>query len=127
MKSISPKILLLLVVFSIVAFAAGVLFAQTPEKPSSVIHVVTVDWAEGASEADIQKALDGVATLAGKHEGITRVWLNSFKSQGKDAAFVMEFKDKAALESYAGSDAQKAWYEVYLPVRGRSATSDITN
>lgn len=109
-------------------FGAGVLFGtHHVEKPKSVIHVVTLDWADGASEADIQKALDGVETLAAEYDGITRVWLRSIKSQTKDAAFVMEFKDEKALEDYAGSAAQKKWYEVYLPVRGGSVTSDITN
>lgn len=111
-----------------VLFLAGVLYAEHHvEKPKSVIHVVTLDWADGASKEDIQKALDGVETLAAEFDGITRVWLKSIKSQTKDAAFVMEFKDQAALEAYAGSDAQKKWYKVYLPVRGGSVTSDITN
>jgi hypothetical protein len=96
--------------------------------PSSVIHVVTVSWKDGASEEDIQKALDGVKQLAKDYDGITRVWIKTLKAQGgKSHAFVMEFKDEQALEDYAGSDAQKAWYEVYIPVRERSATFDITN
>ncbi|REJ85532.1 MAG: hypothetical protein DWQ36_02955 [Acidobacteria bacterium] len=119
---------LLVLVAGAALFAAGVLYADNHvEKPTSVIHVVTLDWAEGASKEEIQAALDGVETLAAEYDGITRVWLKSIKSQTKDAAFVMEFKDQAALEAYAGSDAQKKWYEVYLPVRGRSVTSDITN
>jgi hypothetical protein len=109
-------------------FLGGVLYAEHHvEKPSSVIHVVTLDWADGASKEDIQKALDGVETLAAEYDGITRIWLKSIKSQTKQAAFVMEFKDLAALEAYSGSDAQKNWYKVYLPVRGGSVTSDITN
>lgn len=109
-------------------FSTGVVIGvQAVDKPSSVIHVVTLDWAEGSSEADQQKALDGVAQLAAEYEGITRVWLRSIKSQTKQAAFVMEFKDEQALLDYSGSDAQKKWYEVYMPVRGRSVTSDITN
>ena len=107
-------------------FGAGVLLGQSYQ-PKNVIHVVTVDWAAGASEADIKKALDGVATLAKEYDGITRVWTRSIKSQTKKAAFVMEFEDEQALIDYAGSDAQKKWYEVYLPVRGQSVTSDITN
>ena len=39
----------------------------------------------------------------------------------------MEFKDEQALKDYAGSDAQKEWYKVYLPIRARSTTFDITN
>ena len=96
--------------------------------PNSVIHVVTVSWKEDASEKQIQAALDGVVTLAKEYDGITRVWIKTIKAQGERShAFVMEFKNEKALEDYAGSDAQKAWYEVYIPVRERSTTFDITN
>ncbi len=94
----------------------------------SVIHVVTVSWNDDASEADIQKALDGVHTLAKEYDGITRVWTRTIKAQGnRSHAFVMEFKDEQALKDYAGSDAQQKWYEVYRPVRAGSTTFDITN
>lgn len=96
--------------------------------PKSVIHVVTVSWKDGASEADIQKALDSVHTLGKEFDGIKRVWTRTIKAQGdRSHAFVMEFKDEQALKDYAGSDAQKKWYESYLPVRGRSTTFDISN
>jgi hypothetical protein len=39
----------------------------------------------------------------------------------------MEFASEKALEDYAGSDAQKKWYEVYIAVREESTTFDITN
>jgi hypothetical protein len=39
----------------------------------------------------------------------------------------MEFADEAALKAYSGSDAQKEWYKVYLPIRAKSTTFDITN
>lgn len=127
-RRLTSKKNLVLAIAGLALFSAGVLFgSHHVEKPSSVIHVVTVDWAEGASEEDIAKALAGVETLAAEYDGITRIWLRSIKSQTKDAAFVMEFKDEQALADYAGSDAQKKWYEVYLPVRGGSVTSDITN
>ena len=99
--------------------------------PESVIHVVTVKWVDDASEEQIAKALKGVETLAEKYDGITRVWTRSIKAQGQEsgvtAAFVMEFKDEQALEDYAGSDAQKEWYELYISIRDRSRTFDITN
>jgi hypothetical protein len=110
----------------LVIFGAGALVGAV-STPSSVIHVVTIKWADGASQADIDKALAGVKTLGEKYDGITRVWTRSFKAQGMDAAFVMEFESEQALKDYAGSDAQKEWYESYLPVRGQSRTFDITN
>lgn len=96
--------------------------------PSSVIHVVTVSWKESATEQQIQAALDGVKTIAKDFDGVTRVWIKTIKAQGdRSHAFVMEFKDEQALKDYSGSDAQKAWYKLYLPVRERSTTFDITN
>ena len=96
--------------------------------PSSVIHVVTVSWKSSATESQIQAALDGVVTLAKEYDGISRVWIKTIKAQGnRSHAFVMEFKSEQALKDYAGSAAQKKWYEVYYPVREGSTTFDITN
>ena len=116
----------LIVLLGLVLFGAGLLVgAHHIEKPKSVIHVVTLDWKASATPAQIQAALDGVANM--DYPGLKRVWLRSIKSQTKQAAFAMEFESEKALEDYAGSDAQKKWYEVYLPVREQSITSDITN
>ncbi len=118
----------IIVCLALALFFAGIAVGKRGvEKPKSVIHVVTLDWADGASDEAKQAALDGVAQLAEDYDGITRVWLRSIKSQTKQAAFVMEFTDEQALKDYSGSDAQKKWYEVYLPARGSSTTSDITN
>jgi hypothetical protein len=102
--------------------------------PKSVIHVVTVAWKAEATPAQIQAALDGVKALPASFSGITRVWVKSITVQNapgtttpRTHAFVMEFKDEKALADYAGSDAQKKWYEVYLPIRAQSTTHDITN
>ena len=111
---------------ALVVLGTGVLIgAHHIEKPKSVIHVVTVNWKNEASPSQIKAALDGVANM--NYPGIKRVWLRSIKSQTKDAAFVMEFESEKALEEYAGSQAQKDWYELYLPIREQSITSDITN
>jgi hypothetical protein len=111
-------------------FAGGVLLGQS-YKPSSVIHVVTVKWNADATEAQISDALKGVETIAQKYDGVSRVWTRSIKVQGQDsgvtAAFVMEFESEKALADYTDSDAQKEWYEVYVPVRELSRSYDITN
>jgi len=110
----------------IAVFSAGALFGAL-NKPSSVIHVVTVKWKDGATQDQIQAALKGVETLATNYAGIKNVWTRSIKAQGMDAAFVMEFASEQALKDYADSDAQKEWYKVYIPVRGQSRSFDITN
>lgn len=128
------KITLTLLSFVLLTFGAAQMHAMHHETdmseiaPKSVIHVVTVSWKSSASEADIQKALDGVVTLAKEYDGIEKAWVKTIKAQGdRSHAFVMEFKSEQALKDYSGSDAQKKWYEVYIPVRDRSTTFDITN
>lgn len=105
--------------------AIGAHHESKVETPSTVIHVVTLDWKADATPEQIKAALDGVKNM--HYPGLKRVWLRSIKSQTKQAAFVMEFESEKALEDYAGSDAQKEWYKLYLPIRERSITSDITN
>lgn len=110
------------------AFAAMTAQAQTATAPKSVIHIVTVSWKAGTTEAQIQAALDGAAALPSKYKGITRVWTKTIKKQGERThAIVMEFSDEAALKAYSDSEAQKEWYKVYTPIRERSTTFDVTN
>ena len=117
----------------ILAFAAvamlSVFAANKFGQPKSVIHVVTVKWKEGTSPAQIEAAVKGVEKVAAAYPGIKNVWTRTLKVQGEgyQNAFVMEFKDEAALKAYADSPAQKEWYEVYLPIRAQSTTHDITN
>ena len=121
------KLLLALVTASLLAF--GTTHASAADTaPKSVIHVVTVKWKADTKPEQIQAALDGVKALPASFKGITRVWVKSIKVQGGKAnAFVMEFADEAALKAYTDSDAQKAWYKIYLPIRDESTTFDITN
>ena len=124
------------ILLSLLGAAALTLFAssafagsnKSAAAPTSVIHVVTVSWKADATEAQIQAALEGVHTLAKEYDGITRAWTKTIKAQGnRSHAFVMEFKSEKALKDYAGSAAQKKWYEVYIDAREASTTFDITN
>lgn len=126
------KILTLLALVSCIAIGSTTSRADTA--PKSVIHVVTVAWKEGTTPEQIKAALDGAQALPSKYAGITRVWTKVVKNQWKiddktkvDNIIVMEFADEAALKAYTDSDAQKEWYKLYLPIRGSSRTSDITN
>lgn len=121
------KLLLTLIAAVLVSFgASSALAADTA--PKTLIHVVTVKWKADATKEQIQAAVDGVKKLPAAFDGITRVWTNPVKKQGPwSHVIVMEFKDEAALKKYAGSDAQKEWYKVYMPVREESNTHDITN
>lgn len=98
-------------------------------KPKSVIHVINVKWKKEASKEQIQKAIDGLDAMAKAYPGLTHVWTKTFKLQLDqfDQVIVMEFASKEAFDKYSGSDAQKEWYKVYLPIRQESRTNDITN
>jgi len=102
--------------------------------PKTVIHVVTIAWKEGTTPEQIQAALDGAQALPAAYKGITHVWTKSIKVQNppgttvnRTHVIVMEFADEKALTDYKDSDAQKAWYKLYTPIRAQSTTHDITN
>ena len=119
----------------ILALAFGFIATNAlAEAPKTVIHLVTVAFKADARPEKIQAALDGAQKLPSQYKGITRVWTKALNVQNVPEAKVkkthliaMEFVDEAALKAYANSDAQKKWYELYLPIREQSTTFDVTN
>ena len=98
--------------------------------PKTVIHVINVKWKADATPAQISKVLDVVSSLPSQNAGITRVWTNPIKKQlpeGYNTVIVMEFVSQDALKTYVGSPAQNKFYDVYMPIREESRTSDISN
>ena len=119
------RILALLVASS---FAAAGVVQAAPNKPKTVIHVVTVQWKPSATPEQIQKAIRTAETM--NYAGLKNVWTRPIKMQlpeGYKHIIVMEFESEEALKNYTDSPAQKQWYEVYLPIREESRTHDITN
>jgi len=117
---------------ALAVFGAGMLAGQKMNSfktPSSVLHVITVQWKSDATDTQKQAALDGVKAMAGQVPGVTNIWLKTLKVQPQDyhAVIAMEFKDKAAFDAYAANPAHKEWEKVYLPVRRESTTHDVTN
>ena len=111
-------------------FGAGVLTgANKFGTPSSVLHVITVQWKSTATAEQKTAAIEGVRKMAAEYPGIKNVWLKTLKVQPRDynAAIVMEFKDKAAFDAYKDAPAHKEWEKIYLPVREESSTHDLTN
>ena len=116
---------LLLVVSVLFLLGVGQI-ASAAERPKTVLHVITVKFKDGVTEAQINKAVDAAAQIP----GVLRVWARPIKMQlpeGYKHIIVMEFKDEATLKAYADSPAQKKFYDVYLPLRDESRTHDITN
>ena len=120
---------------------AAVLAIGAPQygKPKSIIHVVTLSYKPEATAAQKAAVLAGVERMAAEIPGIKNVWLQSVKVQGHYTvegqpkrilftdAFVMEFESQAAFDKYGDHPAHKEWERIYLPVRARSWTHDITN
>lgn len=122
------KLLVSLLTAGLLACSAVAVSAQTATAAKSVIHVVTVTWKDSATAEQIKAALDGAQKLPAAYPGVTRVWTKTLKAQGDHKnAIVMEFASEQALKDYTDSAAQKEWYKLYMPIRDRSTTFDITN
>src|SRR6266567_1463676 len=75
-------------------FVAGVLFgANKFNQPKTLVHVVTIQWNDGTTDAQKQAVYDGVRKMAGEMPGVRNVRTKPLKVQGEGDgdAFVMEF------------------------------------
>jgi hypothetical protein len=125
-RNLSSKALVICALITV--FAAGLVLGQNKfGQPKSVLHIITVQWKADATAEQKQAVVDGVKAMAAQVPGLTNVWLKPIKVQGMDAVIVMEFKDQAAFDAYAAHPAHKKWEDVYLPIRERSQTHDVTN
>jgi hypothetical protein len=116
--------------------------ANTYTRPKSVVHVITMAFKDGTTDAQKQSAEAAFEKMAAQVPGIEHIWLKTAKAQGQfmdkqpDGSykprpitniFVIEFKDQASFDKYADSPAHKEFEKVYLPLRERSWTHDVTN
>ena len=117
-------------VAAIGVFGAGVLTGKnTFHQPNSIIHVVTVQWTDDSTPAQQQAAIDGVKTMAAEIPGIKNIWIKPIRVQPREynAAFAIEFENKAAADAYADHPAHKAWAKIYMPIHKESRSQEITN
>lgn len=112
-----------------VVFLAGVAVGQQYGTPKSVIHVVIVKWKPEASDADKQRAIDGVKMMAASIPGIKNIWLKADRVQPREfnTAFAIEFESRAAADAYVEHPAHKEWEKIYLPIRAESRSLQLTN
>ncbi|MCL5288091.1 MAG: Dabb family protein [Acidobacteria bacterium] len=111
-------------------FAAGYVTAQNKfNTPGTIIHISLIKWKAGVSDADKQKALDGVRDMAAQIPGIKNVWLKATRMQPRDyhAAFVIEFENRDAAEAYAEHPVHAEWSKFFLSIREASISPQITN
>jgi hypothetical protein len=112
-------------------FAGGYVAGQNRfGQPKTVLHLVMIKWSPVATDADKQKALDGVKDMAGKIPGVKNVWIKAERLQPRgqfDSAFAIEFKDRDAADTYAESPLHAAWEQQYVPLRAVSISEQLTN
>ena len=110
-------------------FVTGRKLQKPVKTPATLLHVITVKWKAEATAEQKQAALDGVKKMAAQIPGIVNVWLKTVKVQPSDynAVIAIEFRDEKALKLYAEHAAHAEWEKLYLPIRERSTTHDVSN
>jgi hypothetical protein len=111
-------------------FAGGYVAGQNRfGQPKTILHVVELKWSPAASDAQKQQAIDGIKDMAAKIPGIKNIWIKGERMQPRDfnAAYAIEFRDRAAADAYAESPAHAAWEAQYVPLRAASVSIQVTN
>ncbi len=113
-------------------FSGGYALGQAKNKfgmPHTIIHVSLIKWKAGVSDADKQKALDGVKEMAAQIPGIKNIWIKVERMQPRDfhAAFAIEFADRKAADDYAENPLHEKWSKELLAIREASLSPQISN
>ena len=118
------------------AFGAGIVrrwlrsgTATDSASRKQFLHVVELKWNPAATDADKQRAIDGIKDMATKIPGIKNIWIKGERMQPRDfnAAYAIEFRDRAAADAYAESPVHAAWEVQYVPLREASVSIQVTN
>jgi hypothetical protein len=117
-------------VLAIGLFASGYVAGQNRfGQPKTILHVVELKWNPAATDADKQAAIEGIKEMATKIPGIKNIWIKGERMQPRDfnAAYAIEFRDRAAADAYAESPVHAAWEVKYVPLREASVSIQVTN
>ena len=103
-------------------FGAGFALGQAKNQfaqPKTVLQISMIKWKAGISDADKQKAIDGVKEMAGEIAGIKNIWLKVDRMQPRDydTAFAIEFASREAANAYAENPIHEKWSKAYLEIR----------
>lgn len=98
-------------------------------QPRTILHVVSIQWKPGVSDAEKGKVLEGVKAMAGTIPGIKNIWIKSerLEPRGFDDGFAIEFKDQAAATAYASNPIHESWNEHYATLHVASVSMEIGN
>jgi len=115
-----------------IVFAAGMAVGQQKHvvgRPKTIIHFVSIKWRPGVSEADRQRAIDGIGRMANQIPGIKNVWLKTIRVQPQDfhAVFAIEFVNQDAADDYRDHPAHAAWDKEFQVLRDNSFSGQATN
>jgi hypothetical protein len=123
------RIALVTMLLSVGATATWLAAQHTYGTPKTIVHISIIQWKEGVSAADKQRALDGVKEMAAKIPGMKNVWTKAVRVQpeGYHDAFVIEFENQAAVDRYAKDPVHDAWTESFAKIREASISPQITN
>jgi len=98
-------------------------------QPKTVLHVVVYKWKPGVSEADQQRTIGAIKTMAAKIPGIKNVWLKTERNQIRDfsGVYAIEFASADAAADYAESKLHEAWAKQWQELRENSLSFQISN
>lgn len=116
--------------FALALFASGYVAGQNRfGQPKTILHVVELKWNPAATDADKQATIEGIEEMATKIPGIKNIWIKGERMQPRDfnAAYAIEFRDRAAADAYAESPVHAAWEVKYVPLREASVSIQVTN
>jgi Stress responsive A/B Barrel Domain len=118
------------VVLALALFGGGYVAGQARfAQPKTIIHVVEIKWLPGVTDDQKARVLEGVKEVAARVPGVKNVWLKADRLEPRDfnAAFAIEFRDRAAADAYAESSLHDAWDKQYIPLRANSVSIQVTN
>ena len=114
---------------AIALFAAGILAGQNKfGKPKSILHIVTVKWQDGTTEAQKAAALKGVEKMAAAIPGMRNVWLKTIMRHWASAVRSLPRwgdgrRDFVARRSTSLFTRPKKSMESFPAIRARSGKS----
>jgi hypothetical protein len=84
-----------------------------------LIHTFAFRWKAGVTEGDKDKAMVAIRDLQGQIPGLLNTWVGkniSPRSQGYELGGVMQFVDRASLDSYGDHPVHQALLEWLMPL-----------
>src|SRR5258708_37251770 len=85
------------------ALAVSLIGANHFGKPKTLVHVVTVKWKDGTTDAQKKAVLEGVEKMAGENSRIKKVWVkkNKWSASGSTTHLRSEIESKHPLGPHA--------------------------